>query len=339
MSSSRFARALAVAGGCVAFMLVAVDSASGQTPRMLATLAETRADIAKNLAAAIHRCVERKDTGHAAFHGCIDWHSAVHGAWALTAYGRATGDQQHAGLLARILNPAKIAAEHKLLREQPDFEMPYGRAWFLRLAGEHARVADNALLKPMADDVLASMLVYYSTRKPNPRHGSYESDAWALLNMHAYATQSGNVAAEGRIRDWVQAHFVRYDDTCDYGLETGHFMAVCTNWAWLVSRVLPQADFDRWAETFFTGLGLPRPVTAPVNWHHHGLNFSRAWGLWALSAATGSDTARESYREAYAAHFLATYRNPALWRGSYEGVAHWVPQFGMLALQPLFTDR
>jgi hypothetical protein len=338
MSSSRFARGLRAALAGVA-MSVAADGASGETPRMLATLTETRADIARNLAATIRRCVERKDTGHAAFHGCIDWHSAVHGAWALTAYGRATGDRQHAGLLARILTPAKVAAEHRLIREQPDFEMPYGRAWFLRLAGEQARASNNALLEPMADDVLASMLSYYSARKPDPRRGSYGSDAWALLNMHAYAIQSGNAAAEGQIRDWVQAHFIRYEVPCDDGLETGHFMAVCTNWAWLVSRVLPQAAFDRWAEAFFAGPGLPKPVTEPVNWHHHGLNFSRAWGLWALSAATGSEAARRSYREAYAAHFLQTYRDPALWRGSYEGVAHWVPQFGMLALQPMFPDR
>jgi hypothetical protein len=304
---------------------------------MLAQVIENKTDIARDLAETIAGTIVRDDTGHAAFHGCIDWHSAVHATWALTAYGRMTGDRQHAGLLARILTPAKVAVEHRLMREQPNFEMPYGRAWFLRLAGEHARVASGALLKPMADDVLASMLAYYSTRKPNPRRGSYESDAWALLNMHAYAMQSGKVAAEGRIRDWVQAHFVRHGGTCDYALETGHFMAVCTNWAWLVSRILPQTELDRWAEAFFAGPCLPNPVTNPVNWHHHGLNFSRAWGLWALSTATGSETARRAYREAYAAHFMATYGTPALWRGNYQGVTHWVPQFGMLALQPLFA--
>ena len=39
---------------------------------------------------------------------------------------------------------------------------------------------------------------------------------------------------------------------------------------------------------------------------------------------------------AYVAHVRESYDKPELWRGSYQGVGHWVPQFGMLALQPLF---
>ena len=85
--------------------------------------------------------------------------------------------------------------------------------------------------------------------------------------------------------------------------------------------------------------GLPRPVTQPVNWHHHGLNFSRAWGLWGLHAASGSAKAKDAYLAAYVAHVRESYENPELWRGSYQGVGHWVPQFGMFALQPLFGSK
>ena len=62
---------------------------------MLASLAADRTEIAKALASAVSQAVCRKDTDHTAFHGCIDWHSAVHGTWALTAYTRMTGDRQH----------------------------------------------------------------------------------------------------------------------------------------------------------------------------------------------------------------------------------------------------
>jgi hypothetical protein len=258
--------------------------------------------------------------------------------WALVAYARMTGDRRHDGLVAEVLEPDGLAAERALLRERADFEMPYGRAWFLRLAQEHASASGSGALRPMADEVLASMLAYYGSRQPDPRRGSYGSDSWALINMHDYARWSGHVTALETIRGWVRTHFVDAEGGCDDAPEVGHFMAVATNRAWLVSKVLARGAFDRWAEAFFAG-GLSRPVAQPMNWHHHGLNFSRAWGLYAIHAASGSASAKRTYLEAYAAHFRATYETPALWRGCYEGVGHWVPQFGMLALQPLFDRR
>jgi DUF2891 family protein len=306
------------------------------------SLLRARGEIAKSLAEPIQVGIARKDTGHAAFHGCLDWHSAVHGAWALTAYARSMGDTACEALLEETLRPEKLAAERALLAARPDFEMPYGRAWFLRLAREQglykgvAKGGSARALQSMACEVLASMLAYYEQRRPDPRRGSYGSDSWALINMLDYAVWSSDATAAAAIRGLVEAHFLETGGGCDWALEAGQFMAVASNWAWLVCKVLPPEDFARWQQTLFAGAGLPRPVTGPVNWHHHGLNFSRAWGLWALGAASAPGEAREAYLSAYAAHFRATYDTPSLWRGSYRGVGHWVPQFGMLAVQPLF---
>jgi hypothetical protein len=329
--------ATALAAGLLATAAMSQGSTS-QAERDLASLQARRAEIAADLASTVRQCVVRKDTSHAAFHGCIDWHSAVHGTSALIVYGRMTGDSQDAALIASALAPEKIAAERQLLRARPGFEMPYGRAWFLRLAVEHALGHGSDALRPMAEDVLSSMLDHYRRQPPDPRRGSYGSDSWALINMHDYAVHSGNASALGAIRAKVNGHFVQQGSGCDYALETGEFMAVCSNWAWLVSKVLEGDEFDAWAEGFFKRSGLPQPVTRPGNWHHHGLNFSRAWGLWQLYAASGRASAREAYLAAYLAHFRETYETPRLWRGSYEGVGHWVPQFGMLALQPLFGE-
>lgn len=302
------------------------------------SLLRARREIARELVDQIRASVVRRDTGHSSFHGCVDWHSAVHGVWALAAYARMTGDTLCDGVLEEVLRPEKLAAERALLRARPDFEMPYGRAWFLRLAREHALHTGSSALQPMAGEVLASMLACYAARAPDPRRGSYRSDSWALINMLDYAAWLGDSVAEAAIRGLVAAHFNDGGGSPDYAQEAGHFMAVATNWAWLVSKVLPRDDFALWEGRFFGRAGLPRPVLSPANWHHHGLNFSRAWGLWALAAACAHDDARDAYLMAYAAHFRATYATPALWRGSYLGVGHWVPQFGMLALQPLFGD-
>jgi len=40
--------------------------------------------------------------------------------------------------------------------------------------------------------------------------------------------------------------------------------------------------------------------------------------------------------EAYVAHFNNGFAPASNWRGSYMAVGHWVAQFGLFALQPLF---
>ncbi|HEX5998951.1 MAG TPA: DUF2891 family protein, partial [Hyphomicrobiaceae bacterium] len=181
---------------------------------------------------------------------------------------------------------------------------------------------------------------YYRHCPPDPRRGSYGSDSWALLNMIDYARWSHNTDAEAALCRLVEAHFLAIQGGCGYCLETGRFMAVTTNWAWLVSQVLPADAFRPWAQAFFAAAGgLPQPVARPANWHHHGLNFSRAWGLAALAAASTSEAARHAYLAAYASHVRATYDMPSLWRDSYRCIGHWVPQFGLLAIQPLFDPQ
>ena len=71
---------------------------------MPGTIMEEKAAMAKALAGAVREALARADTDHIAFHGCIDWHSAVHGTWALTAYTRMTGDTQYAPFIADILD-------------------------------------------------------------------------------------------------------------------------------------------------------------------------------------------------------------------------------------------
>ena len=181
-------RLLAALGALGAAALAGGAGAQAQEP--YATLRTDGAAIARELAETIARCVARRDTGHAAFRGCIDWHSAVHGTWALVAYARATGDTRHEALVARILSPAGVARERALVSAEPGFEMPYGRAWFLRLAREHEDAHGNGVLRPMAEEVLASLMAYYGQRAPSPRRGSYDSDAWALINMLEYAEWS-----------------------------------------------------------------------------------------------------------------------------------------------------
>ena len=130
----------------------------------------------------------------------------------------------------------------------------------------------------------------------------------------------------------VRAQFMRPGQSCDLTTERGAFMAVCTTWAWLVSKVEPRESFLQWYKSWGTNLEDLQPILNPTTAHEHGLNFSRAWGLWQIFEVTG----QPAILRAYTKHFNATYLRTTHWRGDYRTVGHWVAQFGMLAALPLF---
>lgn len=295
-----------------------------------------RADYAKALSEPIAACVAKHDTGHPVFRGCIDWHSSVHGFWALSAYSRVTGDRSHDALVQAMLDPARLADERNYLRAHPDFEMPYGRAWFLRLAIDFRRAYRDDRLDALARDVAESLIAHYSETAPDPASTAYRSASWALINLYDYGAFVGDERILSFVRGVVRKHFLTSEACPLQAVEvaTREFMAVCTNWAWLVSKVLPPETFKPWLSTFLPETLAIEPIEEAASVHQAGLNFSRAWGLWALYRATG----QRRFLVAYLRHFEGTYGRPEVWKGDYDRFSHWVAQFGMLALILTYDD-
>jgi Protein of unknown function (DUF2891) len=324
--------------GLILFILTLTlckNSLSGEFPVSVGTLAEKKAQISLELSIPIAKCVERNDTGHPVFHGCIDWHSSVHGTWALIAYSRATGDRRYESLIERMLDRKGLEREQVWLESHPDFEMPYGRAWFLRLAIEHHRQYGSDLLRPIAELVSDSLVSRYRRAPPVPLSGSYDSDTWALINLLDYGREIGNARTVEFVESLVRRYFMDLHESCEEAENKPEFMAVCTNICWLVAKVLPKDEFNAWFQKHRGTVLRLAPVTAPRTTHEYGKNFSRTWGLWGLYIATGDARIAEAYKW----HFLSTYNRRDHWAGDYRSVAHWVAQFGIFGLQPLFDMR
>jgi hypothetical protein len=319
--------------GLAASMLFVPTLAFAQEPA-LKSLTERKEQVAAELAAQAAFCSSRRDTDHFAFKGCIDWHSAVHGVWALIAFERATGDRRHAALVASILNKDAIAREREYLRRLPRFELPYGRAWFLRLAIDHHALTASTELRDMADEVAASLRDFFRSGGVDRASGSYDSASWALINLFDYAKHRGNGELQAEVTGMIKRQVVTADPRCPLSLELGNFMAICTNWGALAARVLEQDEYNKWLDRFVEANGLPNPIT-PRGAHSFGLNFSRAWGLWDMYAKSQ----RPDVAEAYVKHFERGLSPASNWSGDYRAVGHWVAQFGMYALQPLFGPQ
>jgi len=285
--------------------------------------------MAQSFAAQAAQCAARQDTRHPSFHGCVDWHSSVHAAWALTAYGRATGDNRYAAFLDAELSPARLAKELAHMKADPRFEMPYGRAWFLRLAVEHRRAGGDERLDAIARHAAYSLRTYYQQHPANPSAISYDNPAWALINLLHYARATRDAQLEAFVVAQTRGQFL--SPRCTLADEGRGFIGVCTTWAWLVSEALPRVEFRRWYASWNPGLERLAPVTTYPNAHAYGRNFSRAWALPHLADAVGDPR----LRDVYAAHVRAGYEPRSRWQGDYMTNGHWVAQFGMLAIQPL----
>ena len=283
-------------------------------------------EMAAAFAAQASMCFARHDTANPVFHGCVDWHSAAHGAWALSFYQRATRDRRYARQLA--FNAADIAAEAAHLRADPSFEMPYGRAWFLRLAVERRRMGDHSF-GAMAAEVAQSIRDFYTSDAADPSVGEYRNPSWALINLLLYARAVNNTELQDFVHAQVRTHFT--DQRCNLALESTGFIAVCTTWAWLVEQTLPAPNFRAWYARWNPGIETLTPVTTFNNAHDFGRNFSRAWGLYHLAETLNDDRLRASY----VAHMQAGFEPRTQWSGEYMVNGHWVAQFGMLALEPM----
>lgn len=290
-----------------------------EAPHWLALLAQVPAE---------H--VLRHDTAHPAFHGCIDWHSACHAVWALLAARGQSNDPRYNGIIDSILMPAKLAAEAADLAARPQFEMPYGRAWFLRLALEDRLVTGSTRLTYIARDVAASLVAQYRGRAIDPFAREYANPCWALINMLDYAQAEGRPDVGDAAREAARAmapYLERLPRESDED-SWPDFMAVTPMFCELLVRSGTVSVEGVLAKAGARLLALT-PVTEPRKAHHYALNFSRGWALLALAQASGD----ARYLALALDHIEVNLHHPSWWRGDYRSVSHWVPQFGIFALQ------
>jgi len=276
------------------------------------------------------RNVLRHDTAHPAFHGCIDWHSACHATWALLAHRAVTGDARYEAIVDDILMPAKIAQEGADLAARPQFEMPYGRAWFLRLALEDRIVTGSTRLQFVARDVASSLAAQYRSRVSEPFAREYANPCWALINLLDYATVEGRADLLTIVHDAASQMLPAFDRLPDETEEEtwSDFMAVTPTFCELSVRT-GTISVAALRDKVGPRLRRLRPVTNPLKDHHYALNFSRGWALLALAQAGGGDDLLALALD----HIEANLCRPSWWRGDYRSVGHWVPQFGIFALQ------
>ena len=294
------------------------------------------------MAPIIVKGIAEQDTDAPIFHGNIDWHSAVHGHWALFRIARATGRHEaEAAAADASLKPGLVLKEIALLKDDPAFEMPYGRAWFLLLAEEFERWSterkgpDPKRLRAMADGVAASLVAFYRKTSPSPLTREYDNASWAMVRLHRWLTFAEDKEALALVSTWIAGMKGLEKPANGFAFDREHsdFFSRFGNFAYLAAKTRDAAGL--------TAFLAPRPVRdediAPLvdtadAAHHLGTNWSRAWALKALSAAATDEADRKRFRKAFEAHVAQGMKQHEASKDDYGFYSHWVPQFAVYAL-------
>lgn len=288
------------------------------------------------LAGVIQDSVQRRDTHWPAFHGCYDWHSAVHGVYALHVVHRLSGDMESLRVAESVLTRAAIADELAILQSGgPPGECPYGYAWLLVLAAERAATTGHEDLLPLGAVAARSLSVWLDALTEAEWIAAMLADdhgnlSWAVLCLWRWAQRCSDAAMAAA----ASAHarrLMRHDDHLPMHRDVGEaeeFFPPALLRVRTILAVLPAADTRAWLSGLLPTAMYLSPIRHPASAHQGGLNFSRAWGLWALWRATGEPR----WREGYADHIEVHMAQPKYWAENHAWFSHWVPQFGVHAI-------
>lgn len=287
---------------------------------------------------------------HPAFYGCFDWHSSVHGHWALVSLLKQFPDlekeEEIREKLKASLSAENIQAEVQYFQNEQEgtYERTYGWAWLLKLA-EELHTWDDPLaremesnLQPLTDTITAKFKEFLPKLVYPIRVGEHTNTAFAMALAYDYAKATGKEDFQKIIEKRAKDFYLK-DDNCPLVWEPSgfDFLSPCFSEIDIMRRVLPENAFRLWMEDFMPQLKSKDFAleVAEVSdrsdgklVHLDGLNFSRAWVLHGLA---NQYPKRYSHLRPVANQHIS-HSFPNLVGDSYEG-GHWLGTFALYALQ------
>lgn len=312
------------------------DAQPGQPYQSWKAFCGARLDYVSVLAETVEQSFIRRDTTHPTFCGCIDWHSSVHGAYALLTASRLTSEPRWARVVDAALAPDCLEAElTSLKRGELDHELPYGFAWFLKLAQEHEQGCEKYDLQPLASEIALRVrrwlfslsdedLVHHAQRR------EYGNLFWPLLNLWHWGKWKQDSGLLKELVNFTRSRLLPLDSECPSSLDqvTDEFFPAALQRCRALLTILPPENPTKWLASHQHDSREISPLTIFPTTHSAALNFSRSWGLWTVYQRTKDPV----FRDLYVNHIATHMEMPQYWRDDYRKHGHWVPQFGIYAI-------
>jgi hypothetical protein len=267
----------------------------------------------------------QNDTEHAIFHGCWDWHSSVHGHWALLESAHFVEDKESLELVSNRLTSKNMENEIRYLRDNPDFEMPYGRAWYLRLMMRLEQITKFSDYKCLVQEIALDLREWIDNSMQDPSISEYKNPSWPLIQLHDWG---GHFEDDDMVK-WVvektKENFLTPKLDMDLDREgDGEFFSLWGLQTHLIYTALGAKKLSEWLEDNYN-----LDVVEDLNTDHHlAINASRAWGFYSAYLATSE----QKWKDAYDEHVQASKDLHPVWKDNRRAYSHWVPQFTLYAM-------
>jgi hypothetical protein len=267
----------------------------------------------------------QNDTEHAIFHGCWDWHSSVHGHWALLESAHFVEDKESLELVSNRLTSKNMEKEIRYLRDNPDFEMPYGRAWYLRLMMRLEQITKFSDYKCLVQEIALDLREWIDNSMQDHSISEYKNPSWPLIQLHDW----GKHFEDNDMVKWVvektKENFLTPKLDMDLDREgDGEFFSLWGLQTHLIYTALGAKKLSEWLEDNYN-----LDVVEDLNTDHHlAINASRAWGFYSAYLATSE----QKWKDAYDEHVQASKDLHPVWKDDRRAYAHWVPQFTLYAM-------
>lgn len=285
---------------------------------------------------------------HPIFYGCFDWHSSVHGHWLLVVLAKKFPQLEHRDSIMNLLDSqftqSKVEQEMAFFKTKynESFERTYGWAWLLKLQQElrswknpqAQKWADN--LQPYANMIADKFVVFLPKLRYPIRSGEHINTAFGLSMAYDYALQEKERDLQLAIEKRAKEFYLK-DQNCALNYEpSGYdFLSPALQEVDLLRKILPKEQFQNWLQKFLPALekrdfslavGEVSDRTDGKLVHLDGLNFSRAWCLYALADSDKKYAHLRKIADLHLQHSL-----PSVVDGDYMG-EHWLASFAVYAL-------
>jgi lysophospholipase L1-like esterase len=296
-------------------------------------------------------CIQRYGTGAQGanadspmFHGCWDWHSAVHAAWALYSIYRHTGDPQFLQAVEAQVKPELMNAELNYMMTRlvnNSSEISYGNSWFLALAREREMTTGQTDMRPLAEwaanrirTVISGLTL--TTARTRTLNNNYNNLSWALIHLDLWAKFTNNADLLQFTRNAATMYLFdpvldgTTSQACPITNDTGaasNFFSPCILRLAAVAKIFGAEQAD-WIRQRLVDSVYVEPIIVAANdiSHVNGDNWSRTFGLWWIYQVTNQPTVRANALRILVEHFA----QPTHWdiSAAYD-VSHWVAQYAV----------